>query len=270
MMQVSNVSAAGSNLQAVREQPDVLVDSVSKDIESKIMSAQKQRKELSSNMEMTVEEKAEMRQKIQQEISDLKRELRQRQLEEKRKQQEAKKAEEIKEERKKTALQENVKGQQNSQSTQETDGKLKNVNEPDNGRKEESQTSGEEKGKLLPGVIHKNLSKEASMNQVRIMENTAAKMEGTIRVREAEINQDAARGVDVEALKKEQQKEIQKESRRMEQMQAFMFEGGSKTADSDVGTMKQFSGSVRGKGLYNNSGAMFKTNFQSVQMDIKH
>lgn len=267
-MQVYNVNAAGSNVRATRERPDVSGDSASKDIENKIMNAQKQRKELSSNMEMTAAEKVKQRQKIQQEISDLKRELRQRQAEEKRKQQEADRAEKIKEENNKAAFRAETKGQHDSRIAQDTDGKKKNVNELNNGGKEERREAEEERKDMLPGMIHKSLSKESAMNQAHIVANTSAKMERAVRVREAELNQDAARGADVEALKKEHQKEIQKEALRMEQMQTFMLEGGNK-ADSETGTVKQFSGNVRGKGLYNNSGAMFKTNFQSVQMDTK-
>lgn len=273
MMQVSNVSAAGNTVQAVKtvkEQPSTATDSVSKDIQNKIMDAQKQRQELSSNMQMTAEEKADRRQKIQKEISDLKRELRQREAEEKRKQQEAEKAAEAKKERKEEASKEAVKEQQKSQSAQNADGRKENVPGSDNGRKTDDQKAEEERRENLPKVMHKGISKAAAVEQVRIVRKTAAQRDGAASVREAEISQDAARGADVESLRKEQRQEIQKEARRMEQIQTFMFGGkNSKAVDADEGVVKQFSGGVRGKGLYSNSGMMFKTNFQSVQMDLK-
>lgn len=269
MMQVSGVNASGSPVQAVKEQPDIMADSASKDIQNRILDAQKQRQELSSNMEMTAEEKADKRQKIQQEISDLKRELRQKQAEEKKRQQEEKRAAEIKEEQKKNAFRETIKNQQKPDSAQEAD-----VRQQDNmagsvGRKSaDSQDAKDEAGEALSGVVHKSMSREAAFEQVRIVRNSAAQREGTARIREAEINQDAARGADVGELKKEYWKDIQKEARRTEQIQAFMFEGQNKAAEPAVGTVKQISGGVRG-GLYDNDGAMFKTYFQSVQMDIR-
>lgn len=269
MMQVSNVNGAGSAVPAVKEQPSVTADSVSKDIQNKIMNAQKRRQELSSNMEMTAEEKADRRQKIQQEISDLKRELRQRQAEEKKKQQEAEKAKEAKEEQKENASRDAIKEQQKTQPAQSTNGQTKDNPGAEDGRRTDGQKQEEDLKDTLPGVMHKSLSTEAVVNQVRIVRNTAAQRDGIVRVREAEINQDGARGADVEALKKEQRTEIQKEARRVEQMQTFMFEGKSKGTEPAIGVRNHFPGGFREKGLYNNNGMMFKTNFQSVQMDMK-
>lgn len=268
MMQVSNVNGTGTNVQAVKEQPSVTVDSVSKDIQSKIMNAQKQRQELSSNTEMTAEEKADKRQKIQQEISDLKRELRQRQAEEKKKQQEAEKAKEAKEEQKKQASRDAIKEQQEAQPAQSTNGQQENMPGADNGSRTDSQKPEEGRG-TLPDVMHKSISTEATVKQVRILKNTNMQRDGIIRIREAEINQDGLRGADAEALKKEQRTEIQKETQRMEQMQAFMFGGRSKGTEPIIGVWEHSAGGSRAKGLYNNNGMMFKTNFQSVQMDMK-
>lgn len=268
MMQVSNVNATSNTVQT-KEQPDVAVDSVSKDIQSKIMNAQKQRQELSSNTEMSAEEKADIRQKIQQEISDLKRELRQRQAEEKKKQQEAKKAEEAEKEQKKEASREAIKEQQKTQSTQSTDGQQKNTSNSDNGRKVDSQNEEEDTRDVQADVMHKHLSTDTAVMQVRILRNTAARRDGVVRVREAEINQDAARGADVESLKKEQREDIRKETRRMERVQTFMFEGKSRTTEPAVGVKNHFTGGARQKGLYSNNGMVFKTNFESVQMDLR-
>lgn len=269
-MQVSNVNAIGSHVQAPKRQPEVAVDTVSKEIQSRIMDAQKRRQELSSDMEISAEEKADIRQKIQQEISDLKRELRQRQAEEKKKQQEAQKAAEAERERKESAARDTVKEQQKAQPAQETDYRQQeNASGSDNDRKAAIREAEEDNRKELPGAMVKSMSSESAARQARIVTNVAAQAESSVRIREAEINQDAARGVDVEELKKEQQEAVEQKSRYTQRMQSFMFDGKSKAPDTDAGAVKQISGGFRGKGLYGNSGMMFKTNFQSVQMDMR-
>lgn len=269
MMQVSNVNAAGTAVQAAKEQISTTEDSVSKEIQGKITAAQKKRQELSSNVEMTAEEKADRRQKIQQEISDLKRELRRRQLEEQKKQQEEEKAAKAKKEQKENASKEAVRGQQKTESAQGANGQQDSMPGSQSSRNVDASKAEEDVRETLPGVMHKSLSTETTVNQISILTDAAARADGSARVREAEINQDAARGADVTEPKKAQRAELEKEARRMERIQAFMFGGSSKAAESDLGAVKQTSGGVRGKGLYNNDGMMFKTNFQSVQMDLK-
>lgn len=269
MMQVSNVNAAGTTLQAAKEQISMTEDSVSKEIQGKITAAQKKRQELSSNVEMSAQEKADRRQKIQQEISDLKRELRRRQLEEQKKQQEEEKAAKVKKEQKENASKEAVREQQKAQSAQGADRQQQDsIPGSQSSRDADGSKAEEDVRETLPGVMHKSLSTETAVNQVSILTNAASRADGTARVREAEITQDAARGADVTEAKKAQRAEFEKETRRMERIQAFMFGGSSRAAESDLGAVKQISGGVR-KGLYNNDGMMFKTNFQSVQMDLK-
>ncbi len=269
-MQVSNVNAMGNHVQAVKQQPDVAVDTVSKEIQGRIMNAQKRRQELSSDMEMSAEEKADIRQKIQQEISDLKRELRQRQAEEKKKQQEAQKAAEAEKQQKESAARDTVKEQQKTQSAQETDNRQQeNLAGSGNDRNAAIREAEEDDRKELPDVMVKSMSTASTVGQVRIVTNVAAQAESSVRVREAEINQDAARGADVEGLKKEQREAAMQKARYTQRVQSFMFEGKSNAAESDAGNVKQIAGGFRGKGLYGNSGMMFKTNFQSVQMDLR-
>ena len=56
-------------------------DSYSKNIQNQIADAQKALQELSSNENLTMEEKRQKRQEIQQEIADLNQQLRQHQIE---------------------------------------------------------------------------------------------------------------------------------------------------------------------------------------------
>ena len=65
-------------------------DSVSKNIRDQIANAQNQLQEISSNKEMSVEQKMKRRQEIQQQISDLNNQLRQHQIEQRKQQQEEK------------------------------------------------------------------------------------------------------------------------------------------------------------------------------------
>ena len=65
-------------------------DSYSRNIRNQIANAQKQLQELSSNEEMTLEEKMKKRQEIQQQISDLNMQLRQHQAEQRKEKQQAK------------------------------------------------------------------------------------------------------------------------------------------------------------------------------------
>lgn len=74
----------GANTQMGQMGMNQATDSYSRNIQNQIANAQKQLQELSSNEEMTLEEKMKKRQEIQQQISDLKMQLRQHQMEQRR------------------------------------------------------------------------------------------------------------------------------------------------------------------------------------------
>ncbi len=270
MMQVSNVKTEGSTSQAASRQANAAVDTVSKDIQSKILNAQKQSRGLSFNMEMTAEEKENIRQKIQQEISDLKRELRQRQLEEERKEQEAKKALE-KEEQQETASQEAVrKERQKTQSVQEENGRQQDdMSGSKSSQKGSELDTDREDRNILHRGMQKMISADSMVRQYRAVRNIAAQNDKAVRVREQEMRLDEVRGSDVEAVKKEQKADMQKETRRMEMMQTFMFEGKSRTTEPAAGIAKPQPIIARGKGLYDNNAMLFRTNFQSVEFDLR-
>ncbi len=80
----------GTNRQAAQMGMNQAMDSYSKNIQNQIARAQKQLQELSSNEEMSLEEKMKKRQEIQQRISDLNTQLRQHQMEQRREMQQAK------------------------------------------------------------------------------------------------------------------------------------------------------------------------------------
>ena len=84
---VSGANAAAASFKAPLDM-DQTTDSVSKNIRDQIANAQKQLQEISSNKEMSVEQKMKRRQEIQQQISDLNNQLRQHQIEQRKQQQE--------------------------------------------------------------------------------------------------------------------------------------------------------------------------------------
>lgn len=80
----------GVNTQMGQMGMNQAADSYSRNIQNQIVNAQKQLQELSSNEEMTLEEKMKKRQEIQQQISDLNMQLRQHQVEQRKEKQQAK------------------------------------------------------------------------------------------------------------------------------------------------------------------------------------
>ena len=80
----------GANTQMVQMGVNQATDSYSRNIQNQIANAQKQLQELSSNEDMTLEEKMKKRQEIQQQISDLNMQLRQHQAEQRKEKQQAK------------------------------------------------------------------------------------------------------------------------------------------------------------------------------------
>ena len=81
---------SGTNTQAGQMGMSQTTDAYSRNIQNQIVNAQKQLQELSSDEEMTLEEKMKKKQEIQQQISNLNMQLRQHQIEQRRERQQAK------------------------------------------------------------------------------------------------------------------------------------------------------------------------------------
>lgn len=84
-MEINGINGAAT--QMGRMGMNQATDSYSRNIQKQIADAQKQLQELSANTDMSLEEKTKRRQEIQQEISDLNLQLRQRQIEQRREKQ---------------------------------------------------------------------------------------------------------------------------------------------------------------------------------------
>jgi len=186
-------------------------DSVSKNIQNQIANAQKQLQELSSNKEMSVEEKMKKRQEIQQQITDLNNRLRQHQIEQ-RKEQQVKKS---------------------------------SMNDMLGGSKQTASKVGNQGTGLSQASMKAMISADSAMAQAKIQGSVAGQMEGKAGVLEAEIKLDAARGGNVEKKKEElaeaQQKATQAESAQMNTLSNANkeLEAAAKADDKDKKTDKK-------------------------------
>lgn len=154
-MRINGIS--GVNTQATQMGMNQAMDSYSKNIQNQIANAQKQLQELSSNEEMTLEEKMKKRQEIQQQISDLNMQLRQHQIEQRREQQQSKGS----------SMDDMLGGKQQAQK--------KSQNGQSAGLSQTSMTA--------------LISADTSMKQAKVQGSVATQMEGRANVLKAEIKQ---------------------------------------------------------------------------------
>lgn len=130
------------------------MDSYSKNIQNQIANAQKQLQELSSNEEMTLEEKMKKRQEIQQQISDLNMQLRQHQIEQR------------KEQQSKGASMDDMLGGNRTAAK-----------------------SGNKGSGLSQASMQAMISTDSSMKQAKVQGSVATQMQGRANVLKAEIKQ---------------------------------------------------------------------------------
>ena len=130
-------------------------DSVSKNIQNQIANAQQKLQDLSSNEELSLEDKMKKRQEIQQEITNLNQQLRQHQIEQ-RKEQQSKKSSMM------------VAGTKNTSAKKGTG--------------------------LSQAGMRAMISADSSMKQAKVQGSMATQMEGRAGVLESEIKQDAGKG----------------------------------------------------------------------------
>lgn len=161
-MTINGIS--GGNTQTAQAGMLQATDSYSRNIQNQIANAQKQLQEISSNEEMTLEEKMKKRQEIQQQISDLNIQLRQHQMEQRKEKQQAK-----------------------SSSMDDMLGGTKT-------------TAGGKSTGLSQASMTAMISADSSMKQAKIQGSVATKLEGRANVLKAEVKQG---GGNVEAKKEE-------------------------------------------------------------------
>ncbi len=164
-------SINGANTQIGQMGMNQATDSYSRNIQSQIANAQKQMQELSSNEDMSLEEKMKKRQEIQQQISDLNMQLRQHQIEQRKEKQQTK-----------------------DSSMDNMLGGTKNAGNAKAG----SKSTG-----LSQASMTAIISADNSIKQANIQGSVATKMEGRAGVLESEIKMDEASGGNTQKKKEE-------------------------------------------------------------------
>ena len=184
MMAINGINGTNAGVGAMKMTQ--ATDSVSKNIQNQIANAQKQLQELSSNKDMSLEEKMKKRQEIQQQITDLNNQLRQHQIEQRKEKQQAKGS---------------------------------SMDDMLGGSKKTTSKTGNQSAGLSQASMKAMISADSAMSQAQVQGSVATKMEGRAGVLESEIKIDAARGGNVEAKKEElaevEQKAMQAESAQM-------------------------------------------------------
>lgn len=165
------IKSINVNMQSVQMGMNQTTDAYSRNIQSQIVSAQKQLQEISSNGDMTLEDKMKKRQEIQQQINDLNNQLRQHQMEQRREKQQAKRY----------SMEDMLGGSGNAGSANSA-----------------SNSAG-----LSQASMNAMISADHSMKQAKVQGSVATKMEGKAGVMKAEIKQDEALGGNVEKKKEE-------------------------------------------------------------------
>ena len=184
MMAINGINGTNAGVGAMKMTQ--ATDSVSKNIQNQIANAQKQLQELSSNKDMSLEEKMKKRQEIQQQITDLNNQLRQHQIEQRKEKQQAKGS---------------------------------SMDDMLGGSKKTTSKTGNQSAGLSQASMKAMISADSAMSQAQVQGSVATKMEGRAGVLEAEIKLDAGRGGSVEDKREElaevEQKAMQAESAQM-------------------------------------------------------
>lgn len=197
MMTIKGVNGAGMppGITGIKQE----TDSFSKNIQSQIANAQKKLQDLSSNEDMTIEDKMKKRQEIQQEITNLNQQLHQHQIEQ-RKEKQVKNA-----------------------SVQDLTGGANN-----------GKTAAKEKNSgLSQGSMQAIISADSSMKQAKVQGNVTTRMEGRAGVLESEIKLDAQKGMDTKK-KEEELAEVQQKAQEATASQLGTLADASKNVQEAV------------------------------------
>lgn len=158
-------------------------DAETKNIQNQITSKNQSLNRLSSDPEMSAEEKAKERQEIQKQIAELNRKLRMLRMEKKEEAEEAKK-----EQAEKAALIE--------EQTKELSGKDSDKTTSSETAKEETFREKMDKIEIPPQNIQKLLEAGTLLQKERIQQSAAREKDATINILEAEIKSDELYGAD--------------------------------------------------------------------------
>lgn len=248
-------------------------DSVTKNIQKEISEVQRQRQQLSSNEDLPVAEKVKKRQELQQKISGLNRELRQRQ------------AESCKEQQKEALVNESRTGVSTVEDADEKDIKTKNTTAKNTAGKNTEENNKQTKDAGRTDIQNENVrnagastksvddkaarkensqdhtsklqdieipqkewkavvASDSSREQMRKQETVIARIEGGIAILKSEIKLDEARGADVT----KKQEELKKQEDKLQKASAPQFpspdqfnQAAEKTAPAKIGETTNLS-----------------------------
>lgn len=170
-------SINGANTQMGQTGMNQAADSYSRNIQNQIANAQKQLQELSSNENMTLEEKMKKRQEIQQQISELNMQLRQHQMEQRR-----------------AAMEGSGNQRAKGSSMDDLLGGTRNAG---------TAKAGSKSAGLSQASMTAIMSVDGAIKQAKIQGGVATKMEGRAGVLQAEIKLDRAGGGDTRKKEEE-------------------------------------------------------------------
>lgn len=193
-MTVNGINGANMNSQSVYSMGKAM-DSASQNIQKQIENAQKQLQELSSNEEMTLEQKMEKRQEIQKQITELNQQLRQQQIDARK------------------------EAQQKSGTT------MDDMLGANNKGKKGAAGSG-----MSSTGMQAMISADVSMKQAQVQGSVATDMKGKANILEQEIKMDKAMGQNTEK-KEEELAKLQKNAQEATYAQISTLAEASKTMD---------------------------------------
>ncbi len=173
-------------------------DPETKSFQKQIAEKQKQLQELSSNQEMSMEEKMKKRQDIQKEITDLKNQLRQHQIEQRKEQQQQK-----------SSVMDDMLG---------------------SNKKEEAQKQEDQGAGISQTSMKAMITADSAINQAKVCGGVASDMEGTAKVLASEIKADAGRGSSVEK-KQQELAEVEKRAEKAVSSQVSELAEASETME---------------------------------------
>ena len=202
-------SINGTNTQIGQMGMNQEADSYSRNIQSQIANAQKQMQELSSNEDMSLEEKMKKRQEIQQQSSDLNMQLRQHQIEQRKEKQQTK-----------------------DSSMDNMLGGTKNAGNAKAG----SKSTG-----LSQASMTAIISADNSIKQAKVQGSVATKMEGRAGVLKFEIKMDEASGGNTQK-KKEELAEVEQKAQEASSSQLSTLADANKAMEEAAKADEKVSG----------------------------
>ena len=216
------ISRAGININipnTTSSTGSMSVDSESKNLQNQLTSEKQRLKQVSSDTEMSTEEKEKERRKIQQQIAELNRKLRMERMEQK------KEVEQAEEEQEKRSVQ--------REEILEEIAPPKEQDETEQAKKAEKPDAEMPDKDISVKELQIMFAADSMLQQERVRESADRAKEGRENVLEAEIQLDGLYGSDVEAkkeelasLRKENAFQLEIQEKRLEQVPRGMKTGG--------------------------------------------